>query len=201
MTGTAASTVTEEQQRMSTPVPATDGRGKPPHGFRLGPWLVEPSLNRISSEVGRSARRRQGDGSPRRARVATESTRHQGTVARARLARRRRRRRRRQALHCAAARGARRRCARAALHRDDRAQGLPAARRGRAARGGSLAARTDSRANDRTQRCATAQHAHESSAARRCHCRCSRHARRCVAARAAWRRCSRRECQTPLPSP
>ena len=34
---------------MSTPVPATDGRGKPPHGFRLGPWLVEPSLNRISS--------------------------------------------------------------------------------------------------------------------------------------------------------
>ena len=35
---------------MSTPVPATDGRGKPPHGFRLGPWLVEPSLNRISSE-------------------------------------------------------------------------------------------------------------------------------------------------------
>ncbi len=51
MTGTAAPTVTEEQQRMSTPVPATDGRGKPPHGFRLGPWLVEPSLNRISSEA------------------------------------------------------------------------------------------------------------------------------------------------------
>ena len=50
MNGTAAPTATEEQQRMSTPVPATDARAKSMHGFRFGPWLVEPSLNRLSSE-------------------------------------------------------------------------------------------------------------------------------------------------------